>query len=193
MFLMYSWNATHPRALPLWIPQGALQISAVFERSLFAFFAGKGTVFRAPWRTRQASSQDNPSRNHLPSCFVQIWTFLPGCYMGALQGPTAQWYLLSSLPTKPKRKVQEMSVIPTLMMPFPSNPFRNTALLLPCTRAHLLTANTSWFTRAEAESKPFLFVYTTNHQFGFWLWTKFCCFTALDQHKIKCLQRNCYS
>lgn len=31
---MYSWNATHPWVLPLLIPQGALQISAAFERSL---------------------------------------------------------------------------------------------------------------------------------------------------------------
>lgn len=85
------------------------------------------------------------------------------------------------LANKAKRKVQEMSGIPALMMPFPSVGMasRNPGLLLPCIKAHLLSANTSWFMRAEVESKPFLFVYTTNQQFDFWPFTKFCCFYCL--------------
>lgn len=69
---------------------------------------------------------------------------------------------------------------------------RNTGLLLPYTKADLLSVNISEFMSAEIESKSFLFMYITNHQFDFWLCTRFCCFTNLHQCEIKRLQRNCY-
>lgn len=189
MFLMYSWNA-----MPLVNTSGCIADLSSFWKKPFCLLCWQGNNFQSPTENQTGQFPRQPQQELSAPLLYADLNLSPQVLHGHTGRANRPWYLLSSLPTKPKEKHKRCLWslhwwCLSLLLGWPPE----TQIICLCAPGLIFSVQTLHDLRGQRQKANPWFVYTTNHQFDFWPWTKFCCFTALDQHKIKCLQRNCYS